>query len=100
MVLHAETAAIEDAGRENANALRGATLYSTLSPCHMCTGAIVHFRIQRVVVADRTTFEGPTHLLREAGVEVYFADCRRAAALMSDFIREQPLLWDEDNASR
>lgn len=97
LISHAETTAIENAGRRSLGLMRDATLYSTLSPCAMCTGAVLLHRIPRVVVADRKTWEGPTRMLRDNGCEVVFLDLDEAYELMSAFRRDFPEIWDEDN---
>ena len=94
---HAEVAALEAAGRENLRRLERSTLYSTLSPCLMCTGAILLYRIPRIVIADRLTFEGPTHLLHDAGRFVEFMQNDDAVDLMKEFTTKHPDLWAEDN---
>lgn len=100
LTVHAEMVAIENAGRRALGQLRDATLYSTLSACAMCTGAVLLYRIPRVVFGDRTTFEGPTSLLRENGVEVVFLDDPSAFEVMKEFRVARPDLWDEDNGGR
>ncbi len=96
VVLHAEMDCLENAGRLPASVYRRATLYSTLSPCSMCTGAILLYGIPRVVVGERRTFQGPQHLLEEAGVDVTVVDDPRCRELMTDFIAANPTLWNED----
>jgi cytosine/creatinine deaminase len=96
VVLHAEMDCLENAGRLSASVYRRATLYSTLSPCAMCTGAILLYGIPRVVVGERRTFQGPQHLLEEAGVEVEVVDDARCVELMTAFIAAHPALWNED----
>ena len=95
-ILHAEMDALEDAGRLPATAYRHATLYSTLSPCDMCSGAILLYGIPRVVVGERRTFRGPEELLIARGVEVVVVDDPRCVDLMTDFIATNPELWNED----
>jgi cytosine deaminase len=95
-IRHAEMDCLENAGRLSAKTYRNATLYSTLSPCDMCSGAILLYGISRVVVGDNETFQGPEDHLRERGVEVEVvnnADCIR---MMRDFILRNPELWNED----
>ncbi|MET0832244.1 MAG: nucleoside deaminase [Acidimicrobiia bacterium] len=96
VVLHAEMDCLEDAGRLPASAYRRATLYSTLSPCSMCTGAALLYGIGRVVIGENRTFRGPQHLLEEAGVEVTVVDDARCVGLMETFIAANPDLWNED----
>lgn len=95
-VLHAEMDCLENAGRMNAAAYRKATLYSTLSPCDMCSGAILLYGIPRVVVGENETFQGPEDYLRERGVEVLVANDADCIHLMRDFILRNPVLWNED----
>jgi cytosine/creatinine deaminase len=95
-IRHGETDALENAGRQPASVYRRATMATTLSPCDMCTGAILLYRIPRVVIGDATTFRGPEERLVEAGVELVHLhddECRR---LMEEFIAEHPELWHED----
>ena len=93
---HGETNALEIAGRRPASVYRRATMYTTLSPCHMCTGAILLYGIPRVVIGEHRTFLGAEDLLREHGVEVVVVDDDECAALMSAFIDAHPELWHED----
>ena len=95
-ILHAEMDALESAGRLPASAYRQATLYSTLSPCDMCSGAILLYGIHRVVVGESRTFRGPEDLLISRGVEVVVADDPRCVDLMTEFITASPELWKED----
>lgn len=95
-ILHAEMDAIENAGRLRAADYRRAVLYSTLSPCDMCSGTALLYRIPRIVIGENRTFRGPEDYLRSRGVALEVredADCIR---LMEDFIRNEPALWDED----
>nr|GAT44865.1 cytosine deaminase [Mycena chlorophos] len=94
--LHAEIAALEDAGRLKASVYRDSTIYTTLSPCSMCTGAILLYKIPRVVVGENVNFLGEEQLLRDNGVEITVADDEKCEALMSKFIRERPEDWNED----
>ena len=95
-VLHAEMDCLENAGRLRAADYRRATLYSTLSPCDMCTGATLLYAIPRVVVGENRTFQGPEQYLRDRGVEVTVLDDERCVQLMREFIAVRPDLWDED----
>jgi cytosine/creatinine deaminase len=79
---------------------RGVSLYTTLSPCMMCAGTVVQFGIGRVVVGEDRSFPGNIGFLREHGVEVVLADDAQCTELMQRFIREQPVLWNEDIAGR
>lgn len=96
VVLHAEMDCLENAGRLRSSDYQRATIYSTLSPCSMCTGAILLYGIPTVVVGERTTFAGPQHLLEEAGVEVSVLDDLRCVSMMQQFIAARPDLWNED----
>ena len=96
VVLHAEMAALEDAGRLTAADYRQSVLYSTLSPCSMCTGAVLLYGIPRVVVGENRTFQGPEDLLKDHGVVVEVLDDSVCVELMTTFIAEHPDLWNED----
>lgn len=96
VVLHGEMDALENAGRRPATVYRAATLYTTLSPCPMCTGAILLYGIPRVVIGENRTFLGDEQLLAERGIEVDVRDDARCVALMRRFIATQPELWNED----
>jgi cytosine/creatinine deaminase len=95
-IRHGETDALESAGRQPAAVYRRATMYTTLSPCHMCTGAILLYGIPRVVVGEHRNFLGAEDLLRLHGVEVHVVDDAACVALMATFIAEHPDLWFED----
>jgi len=95
-VLHAEMDALERAGRQPASVYRESTLYTTLSPCAMCSGAILLYRIPRVVVGENRTFTGEEELLRSRGVLVEVVDDPACAELMAAFIRARAELWNED----
>lgn len=95
-VLHAEMDCLENAGRLPASAYRRSTLYSTLSPCDMCSGAVLLYGIPRVVVGENRTFQGPEEYLRSRGVMLEIADDAECVALMEAFIESQPALWNED----
>ena len=95
-ILHGEMDALENAGRRLARVYQESTLYTTLSPCAMCSGAILLYGIRQVIVGENRTFMGEEHLLRSRGVNVIVlqdADCIR---MMTEFIREHPQLWNED----
>jgi cytosine deaminase len=96
VVLHAEMDCLENAGRLGAADYGRATMYTTLSPCDMCTGAILLYGIPRVVVGENQTFLGGEELLRSQGVEVEVGDDSRCIDLMRSFIAERPELWNED----
>ena len=95
-VLHGEMDAFENAGRKPASVYRRATLYTTLSPCSMCSGAILLYGISRVVVGENTTFLGEEELLRSRGVEVEVLGDKACIQMMQAFIAERPELWNED----
>lgn len=95
-VLHAEMDCLERAGRLVAAAYRRATLYSTLSPCDMCSGAILLYGIPRVVIGENRTFRGPEDYLRSRAVTLDIRDDAECVALMRDFIAREPDLWNED----
>ena len=96
VVLHAEMDCLENAGRLPARDYARATLYTTLSPCDMCTGAALLYGIPRVVLGENTTFLGGEALLEQRGVEVVRAENQECVALMADFITAEPELWNED----
>lgn len=95
-ILHAEMDALERAGRQRADVYRSSTLYTTLSPCAMCSGAILLYGIRRVVIGENRTFRGEEELLRSRGVRVEVLDDPDCAALLGDFVRTHPQLWAED----
>ena len=94
--LHGETDCLENVGRLPAAVYRRATLYTTLSPCPMCAGAVLLYGIPRVVIGENRTFEASEHLLRERGVEVVVLDLDECRELMAEFIAAEPALWNED----
>jgi cytosine deaminase len=95
-ILHGEMDAFENAGRQPASVYREATLYTTLSPCAMCSGAILLYGIPRVVVGENRSFMGEEALLRSRGVELTVLDDAQCIELMARLMREQPALWNED----
>ena len=95
-VLHAEMDALERAGRRTAAVYRTCTLYTTLSPCAMCSGAILLYGIPRVVIGENRTFRGEEELLRSRGVTLQVLNDPACERLLADFIREHPDLWNED----
>jgi cytosine deaminase len=95
-VLHAETDALENAGRLAAAIYRECTLFTTLSPCAMCSGAIILYGIPRVIIGENRTFMGEEELLRSRGVHIEVIQDERCQELMAAFIRENPDLWQED----
>lgn len=95
-VLHAEMDCLENAGRLRPADYRRTVLYSTLSPCDMCSGAVLLYRIPVVVVGENRTFLGPEEYLRSRGVDVRVVDSSECIALMREFIERNPALWYED----
>jgi creatinine deaminase len=95
-VLHGETDALERAGRQPAAVYRGCVMYTTLSPCAMCSGAILLYGIPHVVVGENRSFMGEEELLRSRGVRVDVVQDARCIRLMEQFIRDHPGLWNED----
>jgi creatinine deaminase len=95
-ILHGEMDALENAGRQPARVYRECTIYTTLSPCAMCSGTILLYGIPRVVVGENHTFLGEEELLRSRGVTVDVLQDARCQELMAQFIRAQPSLWAED----
>ena len=95
-VLHAEIDAIENAGRLTAAQYQRATLYSTLSPCDMCSGAALLYKIPRIVVGENKTFQGPEEYLRSRGVHLTVINHQECIDLMRRFIEAHPEIWNED----
>ena len=95
-VLHGEMDALERAGRQRASVYRESVMYTTLSPCAMCTGAILLYGIPHVVVGENRTFMGEEELLRARGVRVDVVQDESCIRMMQDFIATQPALWNED----
>jgi cytosine deaminase len=95
-ILHGEIDALESAGRQPARVCRECTIYTTLSPCAMCSGAILLYGIPRVVIGENRTFMGEEALLRSRGVALTVVDDARCQELMAQFIRTNPTLWAED----
>lgn len=95
-VLHAEMDCLENAGRIKAADYRRATLYSTLSPCDMCSGAVLLYGIPKVVVGENRTFKGPEEYVMSRGVELIIIDNPDCRQLMDTFIQKNPELWNED----
>ncbi|MFA0960496.1 nucleoside deaminase [Roseivirga sp. BDSF3-8] len=96
VVLHGEMDAFENAGRQPASVYRECTIYTTLSPCPMCSGAILLYGIPRVIVGENSTFMGAEEHLRAQGVEVEVVDSQECKELMAKFIAEKPEVWNED----
>lgn len=95
-VLHAEMDCLENAGRLTAKDYQRAVLYSTLSPCDMCSGTVLLYGIPKVVVGENHTFQGPEVYVKSRGVELVVQDNAECVQLMRDFIATKPDLWNED----
>ena len=95
-ILHGEMDALENAGRQPASVYKESVIYTTLSPCSMCTGAILLYGIPKVIIGENKTFLGAEVLLKENGVEVIVLNDRDCIQLMQTFIEENPELWNED----
>lgn len=95
-ILHAEMDALENAGRQPASVYRESVLYTTLSPCAMCSGAILLYGIPKVIIGENQTFLGEEDLLRSRGVEIEVLQDAACMELMRSFIAEHPALWNED----
>lgn len=95
-VLHAEMDALENAGRLTAADYQRSTLYSTLSPCDMCSGASLLYKVPRIVVGENRTFQGPEEYVRSRGVDLVIVDDPECVRLMEEFIAARPELWNED----
>jgi cytosine/creatinine deaminase len=96
VIHHAEMNCLENAGRLPASIYRGCVLYSTLSPCPMCSGAALLYRIPRIVIGENVTFKGPEEYLRSQGVVVEVLQDPACIQLMRDFVQARPELWNED----
>ena len=96
VILHGEMDAFENAGRQSAVIYQESVIYTTLSPCSMCSGAILLYGIPKVVIGENTTFMGNESLLKEKGIEVVVADNEECKELMRNFIKDKPQLWNED----
>ncbi len=95
-ILHAEMDCLENAGRLTARDYQRATLYSTLSPCDMCSGTALLYKIPKIVIGENATFQGPEDYVRSRGVELVILNDPSCIQLMRDFIRDHPTLWNED----
>jgi len=95
-ILHAEMDCLENAGRLGAKDYRRATLYSTLSPCDMCSGAVLLYGIPRVVIGENINFQGPENYVKNRGVEMVILQDKECISMMMDFIKSNPSLWNED----
>ena len=96
VIHHGEMNCLENAGRRSAEIYRGCTIYTTLSPCPMCTGAILLYGIPRVVIGENVTFKGAEDSLRAAGVKVEVLQDPECIRMMREFIEKNPELWNED----
>lgn len=95
-ILHAEMDCLENAGRLRPADYRRAVLYSTLSPCDMCSGTALLYRIPKIVIGENRTFQGPEEYVRSRGVELVIVDDAECIQMMRDFIATRPELWNED----
>ncbi len=95
-ILHGEMDALENAGRQPAHVYKECVLYTTLSPCPMCSGAIILYGIPKLVIGENKTFMGEEELLRSRGVELNVLQSEKCVKLMSEFIKDKPELWNED----
>ena len=95
-ILHAEMDALENAGRLSASDYQRAVLYSTLSPCDMCSGAALLYNIPKIVIGENVTFQGPEEYVRSRGVELVILNDAECIQMMRDFIADRPALWNED----
>ena len=95
-ILHAEMDCLENAGRLKASDYKKATIYSTLSPCDMCSGAIILYGIPKVVIGENRTFKGPEEYTQSRGIDVLVLDDPECVDIMTDFIENNPELWNED----
>jgi cytosine/creatinine deaminase len=95
-ILHAEMDCFENAGRLKASDYKKATLYSTLSPCDMCSGTALLYKIPKIVIGENKTFQGPEEYLRSRGIELEILNDPECIRLMEDFIKAKPELWNED----
>jgi cytosine deaminase len=95
-ILHAEMDCLENAGRLRASDYKRATLYSTLSPCDMCSGAVLLYGIKRVVIGENKTFKGPEEYVASRGVTLEVVNNKECIHIMEEFIEKSPILWSED----
>jgi creatinine deaminase len=93
---HAEMNCLENAGRQKAIIYQRCTLYSTLSPCPMCSGAALLYKIPRIVIGENVTFKGPEDYVRSQGVQLEIVQDATCIQMMKDFIKARPELWNED----
>ena len=95
-ITHAEIDCLRNAGRVGASNLHRATLYSTLMPCYLCSGAAVQFGIKKVIVAESRNFPGAPEFMRSHGIEVTVLDVPECVEIMAQFVQDRPDLWNED----
>jgi cytosine/creatinine deaminase len=95
-ILHAEMDCLENAGRLKPKDYRRAILYSTLSPCDMCSGTVLLYKIPKIIIGENTTFQGPEDYMRSRGVELVILNNEECKRIMRDFIAAKPELWNED----
>ncbi len=95
-ILHAEMDCLENAGRLKARDYQRAVLYSTLSPCDMCSGTVLLYKIPKVIIGENKTFQGPEDYVRSRGVELVILNLEECISLMEAFIAARPELWNED----
>jgi len=96
VIHHAEMNCLENAGRQRASVYQRCTLYSTLSPCPMCSGAVLLYKIPRIVIGENATFKGPEEYVRSQGVQLEVRQDPACIQLMREFIAARPELWNED----
>ena len=96
VILHGEMDAFENCGRQSANFYRDCTLYTTLSPCSMCSGAILLYEIPKVIIGENVTFQGEEEHLKSKGVNIDVIQSEECISMMKSFIAERPSLWNED----
>ena len=95
-LLHGEMSAFQDAGRQPASVYRECVLYTTLSPCPMCSGTAILYKIPKIIIAENKTFLGAEDWLRRSGVDLQVLQDQECIQMMEDFIAAQPVLWNED----
>lgn len=95
-ILHAEMDTLENAGRLKAEVYRQSVLYTTLSPCSMCSGAVLLYGIPKVIIGENRTFSGEEDLLKSRGVKIDVLDLKECTEMMQNFISQNPALWNED----
>ncbi len=96
VILHGEMDALENAGRLSANEYKDCVLFTTLSPCSMCSGAILLYKIPELVIGENITFKGEEKLLESKGIKIKVMENKKCVELMKNFIENNPILWNED----